>query len=167
MKRSLLLGTALSIFLIASTAEAQAQSVDHVTDEGPERHLLYVPGEIEWQDAPPSLEDGAEVALLEGDPGEAGVFTMRIKMPDGFHISPHWHPNVERVTVVSGTFLLGSGEELDEAAAKPLVAGSYTSMPPEMIHYAIARGETVVQLTSVGPWKINYINEDDDPRLTD
>lgn len=167
MQRSLLLGTLLSIFLIAYTAEAQAQSEDQIPDEGPDRHLLYTPGEVEWQDTPPSLEDGAEVAVLEGDPSEAGVFTMRIKMPDGFHISPHWHPNVERVTVVSGTFLLGSGEELDEEATEALEAGSYTSMPPEMTHYAIAEGETVIQLTSVGPWVINYVNDDDDPRLSD
>lgn len=133
-------------------------------DEGPDEHLTYRSGEIEWQEAPASLEPGAEVTVLEGNPGEPEVFTMRIKMPDGFHISPHWHPNVERVTVISGTFHLGSGEELDREAAEALEPGSYTSMPPEMVHYAIAEGETVIQLTSVGPWVINYVDPEDDPR---
>jgi SAM-dependent methyltransferase len=135
-----------------------------ITDEGPDHHLLYEAGEIEWRDAPASLEEGAKVAVLEGNPSEPGVFTMRICMPDGFQISPHWHPNVERVTVISGTFLLGSGENVNRADTQRLEPGSYTSMPPEMVHYAIAEGETVIQLTSVGPWIINYVYPSDDPR---
>lgn len=141
----------------------QAQTI---TDEGPSHHLLYTENSIEWKDAPPSLEEGAKVAILEGNPSEEGVFTMRIKMPDGFYISPHTHPNVERVTVISGNFLLGSGSKMDKNKTETLPQGSYTSMPPGMIHFAIAEGETIVQLTSVGPWVINYENPaEDDPRL--
>lgn len=152
----------LFLVFIFIPAAALAQGIE---DEGPDHHLIFTPEDIEWQDAPASLEDGAEVAVLEGNPSEPGVFTMRIKMPDGFHISPHWHPNVERVTVISGDFLLGSGEMLDREATQRMGPGSYTSMPPEMTHFAIADGETVVQLTSIGPWVINYINpEEDDPR---
>lgn len=152
-------------FLLASPAAAQAP--DHPHDPGPEEHLLYRLGDVEWVDAPASLERGAQVAVLEGNPAEAGVFTMRIRMPDGFRISPHWHPNVERVTVLSGTFHLGSGDVLDRAATTPLGPGSYTSMAPGMRHYAIAEGETVIQLTSIGPWVINYVDPEDDPRRRD
>ena len=103
---------------------------------------------------------------LESNPLEPGVFTMRLKFPDGYTISPHTHPNVEHVTVLSGNFLLGKGENMDKANTERLEAGSYTSMPPEMIHFVFIEGETVVQLTSVGPWEINYVNlEQDDPRL--
>lgn len=180
MKPHTALGAALALLLIACAPDETRQTALPVqdepaielpgppigiTDEGPEEHLVYRPAEIDWEPAPPSLEEGAEVAVLEGDPGEQAVFTMRIRMPDGFHISPHWHPNVERVTVVSGVFRLGSGEELDRQATEALGPGSYTSLPPETRHYAIAEGETVIQLTSVGPWVINYVNPDDDPRL--
>lgn len=167
MKRSLLLASLLSLFLISFAPEAQAQSETQITDEGPERHLTYTPEDINWQAGPGSFEEGAQFAVLEGDPSEAGVFTMQIKVPDGFVIRPHWHPNVERVTVLQGTFHLGSGEEVNEEAAEALPAGTYTSMPPEMSHYAIAEGETIIQLTTVGPWVINYVNEEDDPRLSD
>ena len=163
MKQYLLLGTVLSFLLVPFAAEAQEPAVG-IVDEGPEHHLIYRAGTIDWQDAPASLERGAEIAVLEGNPGERGVFTMRIRMPDGFVIAPHWHPNVERVTVISGTFLLGSGEVLDRAVAERLPPGSYVSLPPETRHYAIAEGETVIQLTSVGPWVINYVNPADDPR---
>lgn len=164
MKRIVTTGTVFAILKIIFLSGAMAQD-GVITDEGPGHHVLYSADEIEWQAGPPSLESGAEVAVLEGNPGEAGVFTIRIKMPDGFQISPHSHPRPERVTVISGDFLLGSGEQLDRDATERLEPGSYTAMPPGMVHYAIADGETVVQLTSTGPWEINYVRDEDDPRL--
>lgn len=135
-----------------------------LADPGPDRHLIYGPAEIEWRDGPGSLPPGATFVVLEGNPAEGGVFTLRIRMPDGYVIPPHWHAGVERVTVLAGTFHVGHGETLDRAAAQPLGEGSYFSFPPGMRHYAITEGETVVQLTSVGPWVITYVNADDDPR---
>ena len=153
---------------------AEAENEDHAAeaepvsmlelDEGPDEHILYLPNEIEWTEGPPSLEDEAQMAVLEGDPSEDGVFTMRLRLPDGFVINPHTHPNVERLTVMDGTFHLGHGEEVDEENADPLPPGSYTSMPPGMVHFAIAEGETIVQLKSVGPWDIDYVDPEDDPR---
>jgi len=133
-------------------------------DRGPPRHVSVAADEIEWADGPASLDEGARYAVLEGDPGRDGIFTMQLKLPDGFLINPHSHPNVERVTVLRGTFRLGSGETVDEDATVALPPGSYTSMPPDMVHFAIAEGETVVQLTSVGPWEINYVDPEHDPR---
>jgi len=142
-----------------------AQDHARPADVGPAEHLLYTPADVPWREGPGSLEAGAEMAVLEGDPSAPGVFTMRLRLPDGFRIAPHWHPNVERVTVISGAFLLGSGERVDPAGVQRLYPGAYTSMPPGMRHYAIAEGETVIQLTSVGPWLIHYVREEDDPRL--
>lgn len=189
MNRHLLVGLAVACSVIAcdagsddATVEAReepatgvepappvqdAPRASELIDEGPERHLLYRSEEVSWQAGPPSLPEGIEMVVLEGDPAEPGVFTLRFRAPDGYVVPPHWHPNVERITVISGTFLLGSGDELDEGATEALGPGSYTSMPPETRHYAIARGETVIQLTSVGPWVITYIDPDDDPRRRD
>jgi hypothetical protein len=50
------------------------------------------------------------------------------------------------------------------AGAHALPAGSYTFMPPEMRHFAWAEGETVIQLATIGPWEIHYVNPSDDPR---
>lgn len=165
MKPVLIYGSALLFVLMTLSAHAGDEPTGAPVDTGPDRHLVFQPGTIEWQPAPASLEAGAQVALLEGDPGQPGVFTMRIRMPDGFRIAPHWHPNVERVTVITGTFHLGTGEVFDKDAAHPLGPGSYTSMPPGMRHYVFTEGETVVQISTVGPWQINYVNPADDPRL--
>lgn len=85
-------------------------------------------------------------------------------MPDGYVIPPHWHPVQERVTVLSGTFHLGQGKAVNRQAAQALAPGSYFSLAPRMTHFAVAEGETVIQLTSMGPWQINYVNPADDPR---
>lgn len=165
MKNALLAGVVLPL-LLTTTVAAQSSAAP-VDDPGPEHHLTYTVGDIDWRDGPGSLEPGAQFAVLEGDPSAEGVFTLRIRMPDGYRISPHSHPNVERVTVLSGTFRLGSGDTYDPAATTPLAAGSYTSLPPGTRHFAVTEGETVIQLTSVGPWIINYVNPDDDPRGRD
>lgn len=157
--RYALIGAVMLSLMIMTDARAQG-----VPDPGPDRHLMFQTGDIDWQDGPGSLAPGAQFSVLEGDPGAEGVFTLRIRMPDGYQIAPHWHPNVERLTVLSGVFRLGSGEAVDPAATTPLAAGSYTSMPPGMRHFAITEGETVIQLTSVGPWVVNYVNPEDDPR---
>lgn len=149
--------------LFASAAEAQVAEPAAGTD----RHLLYRTADVEWKAGPASLEAGADFAILEGNPAEAGIFTMRIRMPDGYRIAPHWHPQPERVTVISGTFLLGAGDVMDPDDTTPLGPGSYAAMPPGMRHFAVARGETVIQLTSVGPWEITYVRPQDDPRKRD
>jgi quercetin dioxygenase-like cupin family protein len=166
MKHAGMLLVVTIAFLFASAAGAQEPEAT-LADPGPEEHLLYGVADVEWRDGPGSFEPGSQFAILEGDPSAPGVFTMRIRMPDGFRIAPHFHPNVERVTVLSGTFRLGSGDVLDPDATTAMGPGSYTSMPPGMRHYAIAEGETVIQLTSVGPWVIRYVNAEDDPRRRD
>ena len=102
--------------------------------------------------------------MLEGNPAQEGPFTMRLRLPDGFQIQPHWHPAIEHVTVISGTFNLGTGERFDKSSGHALGAGSFAFMPPAMRHYAWATGETVLQVHGMGPWRINYVNPADDPR---
>ena len=147
--------------------EPEPVEQEEFVDEGPDDHLMYAPDDIEWDDGPESLEEGAEFAMLEGDAGEREIFTMRIRMPDEFRISPHTHTGVERVTIIDGTFRLGHGEEFEPEEATALEAGSYFSIPPGHEHFAQTDGETTIQLSSLGPWEIEYIDPDDDPRERD
>lgn len=125
---------------------------------------LYSAAETIWKDGPASLPAGAKVAVLEGDPAKEGFFTMRLWLPDGFKIPPHWHPRVEHVTVLSGTFNIGMGEQFDQTATRPMPPGTFGFWPAEMRHFAWTKGETIVQLHGTGPWMINYVNSSDDPR---
>jgi quercetin dioxygenase-like cupin family protein len=65
--------------------------------------VLTAPAEIKWGDPPPVFEKGAKFAVIAGDPGKPGIYVVRLKMPAGYKIAPHWHPTDEHVTVVSGT----------------------------------------------------------------
>ena len=125
---------------------------------------LCAPDALQWRPGPASLPAGAQFAMLEGDPTKEGPFTMRIRVPDGFRIPPHMHPAWERVTVISGTFNLGVGEKFDATLTQPMVAGTFGFWPPGMKHFAWAKGETIIQLHGMGPWRIEYLNPADDPR---
>jgi hypothetical protein len=92
---------------------------------------------------------------------------MRAKMPDGYKVPPHWHPTDENVTVLKGIFLIGKGDKLDAAHTEEMPAGSYLRMPKTMRHFAMVKGETILQLHGVGPFVINYVNPADDPRKKD
>ncbi|MGH7223014.1 MAG: cupin domain-containing protein [Gemmataceae bacterium] len=130
----------------------------------PAKWILVRPSQEKWQKGPTSLWPGAQMAILEGDPNQLGFFTMRLKMPDGYKVYPHWHPMTERLTVISGTVNLGVGDKFDPKATTPLTAGTYSSMAPKMAHYAWIKGESILQLSSIGPWKVVYVNPGDDPR---
>lgn len=128
------------------------------------RPAIYKADRLKWQDGPPSLPRGAKIAVLEGDPAKEGPFMFRVKVPDGYKIPPHTHPKPERVTVISGTFNLGMGDKFDAGKGEAMPAGTYGTWPAGMKHYAWTKGETVVQFHGDGPWKIEYVNPDDDPR---
>jgi catechol 2,3-dioxygenase-like lactoylglutathione lyase family enzyme len=124
----------------------------------------FTPDTIPWGPAPPVVRPGAQFAVLEGDPTASnGDFTIRLKMPDGFRIAPHWHPRRENVTIISGTFKVGMGDEFDANRMKAFTAGSFAFLDPHMHHYAMACGETIVQVHGQSPIQFNYINADDDP----
>src|SRR5438552_2955170 len=69
--------------------------------------------EIKWGDAPPDLPKGAQIAVLHGDPSKKAEFTIRLKMPAGYKIPPHWHSKDEQLTILSGSFTLHMGDTMD------------------------------------------------------
>ena len=130
----------------------------------PDQKNAFTPDAIAWGPAPPFVPAGAQLAVLSGDPMAAsGDYTVRLKMPDGYRIAPHWHPQRENVTVISGTFKVGMGDQFDTAKMGSFPAGSFAYMDPEMHHYAMASGAVVVQIHGKSPLQVNYVNPADDP----
>ena len=118
---------------------------------------------LKWGPAPSVLPKGGEMSGLFGDPEKPGTFTVRLKMPAGYKIAPHKHPHSELVTVISGELHFGSGDKMDEVGAQKLGPGGFVYLPANESHYAFARLETVIQITTEGPFGINYVNPTDDP----
>jgi quercetin dioxygenase-like cupin family protein len=144
------LGLAVSLIggFMVGVAQAAGDKVDHI---------MVTPDAVQWVDAPPSITAGAKWAVL-------GPFTFRVKVPAGFKMPPHTHPNLEHVTVLSGVFHFGMGKELDETKVKPLPAGSFVVIPTDSPHYFVTKDETVLQVNGIGPWGITFVNPADDPR---
>jgi quercetin dioxygenase-like cupin family protein len=141
-------------------ANAQTTAQPHASAE----MGFHSPTDIQWKPGPPSLPPGAKMAVLEGDPSKDRPFVMRLQAPADYHIPPHTHPKTERVTVISGTMFLATGDNLERSAAKTLAAGTYGFWPAGMKHAAWFDSGTVIQIHGIGPWQINYLNPADDPR---
>jgi quercetin dioxygenase-like cupin family protein len=153
--------TASMAFAALAATAALAADAPKKAASGKEAVSLTA-GDMKWGDAPPDLPKGAQIAVLHGDPSKKGVFTVRLKMPSGYKIPPHWHTNDEQLTILSGTFLLHMGDTMD-APAHELGAGSYHFLPGKMHHAAEAKSETVLQLDGPGPFDIHYLNPADNP----
>ena len=148
----------------ALLAGAVAVAQDKGGAAGATGHVVVRANAIKWGPAPPGLPPGSQVSVLAGDPGTAGPFVLRAKMPDGYKVPPHSHPTDESVTVLKGMMLVGKGDKFDRAKMEQLATGSFVHMPKDMRHYVVAKGETIIQVNGVGPFDITYVNPADDPR---
>lgn len=141
MKRAILL-TAMAL-LTASSAQAKV---------------------LKWMDGPPGLPAGAKFAVVSGDPGKEGKFTVQIKMPAGYAVPAHHHPTDERVSVLSGELSYGMGDKLDRDRAGTLNRGYHIVMQSGMNHWVFTRDPATIQVSAMGPFQITYVDPKDDPR---
>ena len=147
MKTALPVAAAAALFPLSVLAVHTA-SLPAAAVKAPAEPKMTQNAEIKFQDVP----DGFQVAVLRGDPGKAGsLFTMRAKFADGFKVPPHWHPADEGFVVLQGTFALGIGDKWDEAKLKPNRQGAYVIMPKAVRHFALAKGETILELAPACP----------------
>ncbi|MGD0289155.1 MAG: cupin domain-containing protein [Candidatus Binataceae bacterium] len=119
--------------------------------------------QVKWGPPPPQFLPGAQFAVLAGDPSKAGVYTIRLKMPSGYKISPHWHTADVDVTVISGNFGIAMGDKFDKSTGQVVKPGGFFLEPKGMHHYAWAVGPTVIQVYGEGPFTITYVDPADDP----
>lgn len=162
MRRFLAIFILLPALLLAQTTAAPKKAAGKAPAAGP-APIVVTPDKVQWGPAPPVFQPGAQFAVIAGDPSKAGPFIVRLKVPDGYRIMPHWHPTVENVTVLSGEFHVGMGDKFDESSMVTLPAKSTAVVPIHHNHYAMAKGETEVQVNGTGPFKLTYVNPTDDP----
>ena len=164
MKRNLGLIVAL---LAGMWCMKQPSSLGVMAASASTTNNAFTPDAMQYGPAPSFIPPGAQLAVLEGNPlAPSGDYTVRLKMPDGYRIAPHWHPLRENVTVISGSFKVGMGDHFDESSMMSFPAGSFAYLDPDMHHYAMAKGEVVVQIHGMSPVQFNYINPNDDPSRT-
>ena len=119
--------------------------------------------DVKWGPVPPNIAAGAQLAVISGDPSKEGPFVMRLKMPAGYKVPAHYHPQYENVTVLTGEFHVGMGDKLDTDKGMLLRPGGYVEAPAKMHHFAWVTSDTIVQIAGPGPFGIIYVDPADDP----
>ena len=123
-----------------------------------------LPEDVDWKPFP-AFPPGARLAVLVGEPTQAGPYLIRVKVPSGVKLMPHKHPEDRIYTVISGVFHIGLGDRFDEEGLKAYPPGSVVVLPGNTWHFHWAKsGEYVTQVNAIGPLGLEYKEADDDPR---
>jgi hypothetical protein len=122
--------------------------------------IMLKPERLYWRPALPGLPPSVTFAALEGNPYEAGPFTVRLTLPAGVSIPAHSHAWPTRMIVLSGRLALGLDED-------ELGAGGFWACPADFWQSIVAREDSVVQISGEQAWAIKYLKAADDPRGTD
>ena len=108
---------------------------------------------------------GIQTVVLKGNPEQAGIYTIMLRVPPHTRIAAHSHRDDRVATVISSTWHIGYGDRFDEAKLKSLPPGSFYTEPPSRNHFAKTDDEpVVVQITGFGPSSTEYVDATQDPR---
>ena len=131
--------------------------------------LTIKPEDVKW---PPASAGAAgtsgvsaiQTVVLKGDPSKAGLYTLLLKVsqPD-VRIQAHAHSDDRVATVIKGTWYFGYGDKFDEARLAALPPGSFYTEPPNVNHFAMTKGEVILQITGTGPSTTKYVDPATDP----
>lgn len=157
MNNQLLL-TALFLLTIAMGCNQPPPVGEMQFPEGTVQHVVHA-NEIQWNPCPPHLPDGCEVAVLEGDPKSPDLFSVRFRVSKGFLMPPHTHPRDERVTVIEGKVAVAFGEDGTRENAKVFGPGDYYVNSRGAVHTVWADTTSILQITGIGPWVVDFIDE--------
>jgi quercetin dioxygenase-like cupin family protein len=106
--------------------------------------------ELKWRD--PTGAAPTNQVVLFGDPTKPGFYMVMNRFKPGAFSRPHFHPNDRFITVIKGTWYVGTGNKWDKDATIPVKAGGAVTHFGKEVHYDGAKDEEVVVLiTGEGP----------------
>lgn len=133
---------ALATCLALSFGSASAADLD------PKAISIKLPDDIKWVANP----SGSESAVLVGDPSKPELYVVLNKWKAHHNSKPHSHPNDRFITVISGTWWVGTGSDYNPDHLKPVPAGSFVTHYGNEVHYDGAKdGDTILQIVGIGP----------------
>jgi len=149
-----------TILFLCAAAVLSCNVIAQAADAGV---VTLTPEEMKWDTGGLAVR-GISQAILIGDPAKPGPYTIRLKVPAGYKLAPHTHPDFRQITVLSGTWYTGYGEKWDAKALKALPAGSFYTEPANVPHFVEVRDETIVQVTGMGPGGRHFVNPADEQK---
>jgi hypothetical protein len=137
----------LSLVSLVSVMLIGLASAGVSADLDPKAINIQMPKEIKWVRG-----NGAETAVLVGDPSKPGLYVVLQKWLPHNNSHPHFHPNDRFITVISGTWWVGTGPKFDPDKTVPLPAGTFVTHFGKQIHYDGAKdSEAVLEIVGEGP----------------
>ena len=121
----------------------------NASDLNPAAIGIQLPKDIKWVEG---ANGGAANAVLVGDPSKPGFYAVLTKWHAGHMSRPHFHPNNRYITVISGTWYVGTGSHYDYDGATPIPTGSFVTHYGKQIHYdGSHEGDAVLLIMGEGP----------------
>lgn len=109
---------------------------------------IKLPEQIKWEANP----SGSESAVLVGDPNKPGLYVVLNKWKAHHNSKPHSHPNDRFISVISGTWWVGTGNQYKPETLQPVPAGSFVTHYGKEVHYDGAKDEdNILQIVGIGP----------------
>lgn len=122
--------------------------------------VTYVTAEqFKWRD--PFHKSPTNQVILYGDPSKEGPYMVINRFSPGAFSRPHFHPNDRFITVLKGTWWVGSGSKFDTNNILPMRTGTFVTHFGKGIHYDGAKDEEVmVLITGMGPATSTQVKQD-------
>ena len=121
----------------------------HAVELDPKAVVYTLPDNIKWVE---NKQAGNAQAVIAGDPSKPGLYVVLIKWLPHHMSHPHFHPNDRFITVLSGTWWVGTGTRFDPDATVAMPAGSFVTHFGRQVHYDGAKDEpTVLEIVGEGP----------------
>jgi len=135
---------ALVIAMVVPVGSAKAPA----PDLNPAAIAYKLPDQIKWTDE----ASGVKTAVVLGDPSKPGLYIVLAKWTPHRMSHPHFHPNDRYITVLSGTWWVGTGTKFDPDSTVPLPAGTLVTHFGKQIHYDGAKDvEAILEIVGEGP----------------
>jgi hypothetical protein len=139
-RRGCLFLLAIAAVLLLSRATA--------ADLNPAALSYKLPKDIPWEDQ----GNGSVRAILAGDPDKPGLYVLLYRWKAHNMSRPHFHPNDRFITVISGTWWVGTGSKYDPNSTVPMPPGTFVKHTGKEIHYDGAKdGDAVLEIVGMGP----------------
>jgi len=138
----------LSLGIFISLSSAEPKALANRADIDPTAVTYKLPDQIKWTGNP----DVAQTAVLQGDPSKPGLYVIFIKWAPHHFSHPHFHPNDRYITVLSGTWWVGTGTKYDPDSTVAMPAGSYVVDLAKQVHFDGAKDvPAVLEIVGEGP----------------
>jgi hypothetical protein len=113
----------------------------------PKSVAFTLPDKIEWK-----TSENSDTATVQGDPSKPGLYIQLLKWHPNHMSRPHFHSMERYITVLSGTWWIGTGTKYDPASTYPVPAGTYVVDRANGIHYDGAKDtECLLEIVGMGP----------------